>query len=365
MKTYKLIIFLLACTAMVHAQVDTQKLVNKQQSERQKLEKQQRAELSKITAQRDAKLNGLDAEKRALVRESDKAIANLKAQGFKEGAAGDNDQRIVNQKRANALAQTDLEAKHKKIRNEANATFKSQNKQLAARFGNQQRLLVNSQTAKKDLATKQDKERKEQEAKTKAKLGKVVAKEAQLKDKFNADQRDTKRVYGDNSKQRFERERELLKDQKTPLNKLTKQRNAILKQDKAEKSALLNKQKGEKSLVKKQINERDALMKKQNNQRTELKQKLVQKNVPQEKANKILAKQQKVNQKPINALNKKHAKETKKFTKSTSQKSRSGIKNKVKKAIKKVTPTKKSTPAKAGKTTKKKNSKPKKRGKRF
>lgn len=368
MNTYKLLVFLIGFVTIGNAQIDTKKLLNKQQTERQNLEKQQRAELSKITAQRDAKINGLDAEKRALVRKGDMAIANLKAQGFKEGAAGANDQRIVNQKRANALAQTDLETKHKKIRSEANATFNAQNKQLAGRFANQQRLLVNSQTAKKDVATKQDKERKEQQAKTNEKLGKVITKEAQLKDKFNTDLRDTKRVYGDNSKQRFERERELLKDQKDPLKKLGNQRSAILKQDKSEKSALLNKQKVEKSLVKRQINERDALMKKQSSQRQELKGKLVKNNVPKEKANKILAKQQKVNQRPIKELNKRQAKETKKFNKNpTAQKSNSGIKNKVKKAIKKVTPSKKkSNQSKAeNKPAKKKTVSKKRSRKRF
>lgn len=369
MKAYTLIIFFIAFTAMVNAQIDTQKLLNKQQTERQTLEKQQRAGLSKITAQRDAKINGLDAEKRALIRDGDRAIANLKAQGFKEGAAGANDQRIVNQKRANALAQTDLETKHKKIRNEANATFKSQNKQLAERFGNQQRLLANSQTAKKNMGLLQDAERKAQDSKTKAKLGNVVQKEARLKDGLNQDLNEKTRVYGQNSPQKFEAERELRRDIQEPLKKLGGERASILKQDKAEKEALKNRQNQAKKLTQRQVGERDALMNKQNNQRAELKQKLVQNNVPKEKANKILTKQQKVNQKPVNALNKKQAAEIKKFNKNTanaSKKSSSGIKSKVKKAIKKVTPSKKkSSQSKEVKKSVKKSQAPKRKRSRL
>lgn len=373
MKAHTLLIALLGFATLTNAQIDTQKLLNKQQTERQTLEKQQRAELGKITAQRDAKINGLDAEKRALVREGDKAIANLKAQGFKEGAAGANDQRIVNQKRANALAQTDLEAKHKKIRNEANATFKSQNKQLAERFGNQQRLLANSQTQKKALAQHQDNERKAQDTKTRAKLGNVVNKEARLKDGLNQDLKEKASVYGKNSPQKFQAERELRRDIKEPLKKLGGERAAILKQDKAEKEALKNRQNQAKKLTQRQVGERDALMKRQNDQRAELKQKLTQNNVPKEKANKILAKQQKVNQKPVQALNKKQAAEVKKFNKNTakaSQKSSSGIKSKVKKAIKKVTPSRSSSSSSSSsskavkKTTKKKKTAPKTRGRR-
>lgn len=365
MRIYITLIALVGFVAFTNAQVNTEKLLNKQQKERQTLETQQRSELNKIKAERDAKINGLDAERRALIRENDKKIADLKARGFKEGTGAPKDQVLVSQKRQNALAKVDLDTRQAKIREEANATFNSKNKQLAERFANQQKLLINSQTAKKDLALKQDKERKEQQAKTSAKLREVVTKEAQLKDKFNTDLRDTKRVYGDNSKQRFERERELLKDQKDPLNKLNKQRSSILNKDKTEKSALLNKQKGEKSLVKKQINERDALMKKQSSQRQELKDKLVKNNVPKEKANKILAKQQKVNQRPIKELNKRQAKETKKFNKNaTAQKSSSGIKSKVKKAIKKVTPSKSNSSSSKAvkKTSNKKKTRLKKRG---
>lgn len=368
MKTYSILLALLAFVTVTNAQVDTQKLLNKQDKERKVLEQQQRSELNKITAERDAKINGLAAEKRALERDNDKKIAQLKSLGFKEGEAGSMDQRIASQKRQNALAKIDLEAKQDKIRKEANATFNNKNKQLAERFANQQRLLVNSQTAKKDLALKQDKERKEQQASTSGKLRNVVAKEADLKDKFNADLKDTKRVYGANSSQRFNRERELLNDQKDPLKKLGNQRSAILKQDKAEKSALLNKQKAEKSLAKRQINERDALMKKQNTQRQELKDKLAKNNVPKEKANKILAKQQKVNQRPVKELNKKQAKEVKKFNKNpTAKKSSSGIKSKVKKAIKKVTPSKKSSgqTKDSKKAVKKKPTTKKKTKKRF
>lgn len=363
MKIVKILIALLGFVAVSQAQVNTEKLVKKQQAERQSLEQQQKGALNKITAQRDAKLNPLLAQERALQRDHDKKLSNLRALGISDGSV-----RMTNQKRQNALEMTDLQSKNNKIRKQANAQFNAQNKQLAERFANEQRLLANSQTAKKDLANKQDKERKEQQKTTSDKLRNVVTKEAQLKDKFNADLKDTKRVYGGNSPERFNRERELLNDQKGSLKKLGNQRSAILKQDKAEKSALLNKQKAEKSLVKRQINERDALMKKQSAQRQELKDKLVKNNVPKEKANKILAKQQKVNQRPIKELNKRQAKETKKFNKnSTAQKSSSGIKNKVKKAIKKAKPTKKkpnqSKPA--GKPAKKKTVAKKRPKKRF
>lgn len=364
MNTYKLLVFLIGFVTIGNAQIDTKKLLNKQQAERQTLEKQQRSELSKITAERAAKVNGLDAEKRALERDNDKKIADLKSRGFKEGTGAGADQILVSQKRENALAKVDLEAKQAKIRQEANATFNAKNKQLAEKFANQQRLLANTQTDKKKVALRQQSERTTQQNITNAKINKLATQASLEQRSRNKAVNEVKKNKGENSKASRLIKNSAQRAQVASDKLFTAQKNKILTQDQAQKNTLARKQQAEKSLVKRQINERDALMKKQNAQRTELKSKLAKSNVPAAKANKILAKQQKINQRPIQELNKRQAKETKRFNKSTTtKKSSSGIKSKVKKAIKKVTPSKKKSSATNAvkKTTKKKKTVSKKR----